>query len=75
MAPSLTDATCQSLSRTQVIQELGSLGIAVDPRHNTQRIRVILQNAQVTNLFDNLCEERIEKLSSDYGIKCKKCPI
>ena len=73
MAPLLTDTICHSLTRTQVIEELESLGIAVDPCCDTQRIQVILQNAQVKNLFDNRCEEWIEKLLSYYGIKCKKC--
>ena len=73
MAPSITGTICHSLSRTQVIEELESLGIAVDPFCGTQRIQVILQNTQVKNLFDNQCEEWIGKLLSYYGIKCKKC--
>ena len=73
MAPLLTNTIRNSLSRTQVIEELKSLEITVDPTQNTQRLRDILHNTQVKNLFENLSEELIEKLCSYYGIKCKKC--
>ena len=72
MPPSLTDATCQSLSRSEATDELRSLGIAVDLSQNTQRYQVTLQKAQVTILFDHLSEDLLVKLLNDYSIKSQK---